>query len=545
MGFADKRKSSDIIAHLRWRVSMRRILTVFISILFLLLFQAYASICFATEWRKCPGQDRQCRQIADEKLKSCIAEKTQKDFDALSDADYLGITSLLCHDGNIENISGIENLLNLVELDLRNNQIVDISPLADLKSLTHLYLSHNQISDISPVAELSRLLDLFLEENLVEDIGPLKNLKNLEMLVIGNNQVSDLQPLASLVQLPWVSLYNNQVKDISPLASLYNLDYLDLSGNSISDIETLKNLKKLDSVYLQDNNISDIDVFLKIKIKRILFLGNNQINDISPLANLTELKILNLNSNNISDISALKNLTKLQRLTLDNNLVSSIKPLADSKELVYVSLINNCIKSISDIKHLKDVTGMEYQHNLCSSPNLMKKAITLEWLAEQISRQCIEYGDNKYSLKIDYEYYPDGIYYLYDKKDKNGEPEQTLVCRLPWNDNFDDLLLMTEKGDNQESNYEIYNMANDLIYVKNSKLTGCAVRYFRPNGFYDVINELKIFDKKYEIRRNISGQDRVYFPRNNGYVIRAVKKGDYEIVQYLEKKFFDAEIALK
>jgi hypothetical protein len=223
-------------------------------------------------------------------------------------SDLEGLTSFSAAGRRITDLSGLEDCINLVSLDLHDNQISNISALTGLTKLEWLDLSYNQIGDISPLAGLTNLKWLYLYNNRIGNIAPLANLTKLTYLFLQTNQISNILVLANLTNLTRLLLFSNQISDISPLPSLIKLTWLYLDNNQISNIVPLTNLTNLTQLGLSDNQVSGI----------------------APLANLTKLIYLSLHSNQISDISVLANLINLMWLYLQNNDITNIYPLAQN-----------------------------------------------------------------------------------------------------------------------------------------------------------------------------------------------------------------------
>jgi len=506
---------------------MKRFLTLLLAVIVLL-----------------PGLS-QADQVTDVNLQNCIAAAAGTSFDSLSASDLSAITILNCEQKGIASISGIQNLANLVELSLNDNRIADISPLAGLDRLTILYLWHNRIADISPLAGLKQLKELYLESNEIEDIRPLAKLNMLEELLLGDNRIIDIGPLDGLTRLDYLEINNNRITDITPLKGLTRLRFLDGSGNSIRDINALLNLEEITQLSLNDNSITDIKPLAGLKSVRRLFLGYNRINDISSMAKLNELRNVDLSANSIDDIAPLRNLINLQRLTLDNNLVSNISSLEDLPNLAHVSLLNNCIKNIGSFAQPGIIAGMEYQHDLCSSPNLFRKVITQEWLSEQTGKQCVDYdGENDYSLKGDYEYYPDGIYYNYYIQDTRGTVVRKTACRLPWNSSINDFLITLDKADSQPGSYEVLRFKNDHIYVKDGRVKGFSVNNQRKlEGQYSILDNIAgLFGVRYSLQKSSSGKDEILIGEGDGHVVRIVDMGEKYSLQFFEPGFYAAAI---
>ena len=138
---------------------------------------------------------------------------------------------------------GLENLINLRELDLSNNDIEKIDGLSTLKRLRSLNLSFNKITKIEGLSGLKSLEILNLSNNLIESISP---------ILLQNTTITELY------------LTNNNISkkdDILSLITLQKLYTLDLSNNPIAEIydyqafvlEQLPQLQYLDSKYIDRN----------------------------------------------------------------------------------------------------------------------------------------------------------------------------------------------------------------------------------------------------------------------------------------------------
>jgi len=229
-------------------------------------------------------------------------------------------------DQHLNDISPLEDLKNLTELDLGDNQIKEIAPIKDLKNLTTLLLIRNQIKNIAPIKDLTNLTELDLSGNQLSDISPLKDLENLTTLDLESNQLSDISPLKELMNLKELNLVSNQLSDISPLEKLTNLTKLSLNNNQLKDISPLRELKSLGYLDLIMNNISDISSLKELKELKTLTLEYNKLSNISPLKLLKNLVYLRLYENKITDISPLANLVSLVDLDLGINPIEVLPP---------------------------------------------------------------------------------------------------------------------------------------------------------------------------------------------------------------------------
>ena len=174
----------------------------------------------------------------DANFEALIRETLNKSTGDIYDTDLVSITSLIGHDREIINISGIEYCTNLTRIILQRNQISDISVLSSLTNLTYLSIGTNPISDINALNNLTNLTYLNLYSVNLNDISVLSNLINLVELFLHNNIIIDINPLTNLVNLDLLYLQNNQIVDIVALVNntgIGDSDELWLNGNPLSD----------------------------------------------------------------------------------------------------------------------------------------------------------------------------------------------------------------------------------------------------------------------------------------------------------------------
>jgi len=124
----------------------------------------------------------------------------------LGDLDItLTATDLRGLDGEIDlsdydfsDLSGIENCVNIIAINLSGNRIEKIHRLADLTNLEYLYLAGNNIESIVPLEKLWKLKELDISFNDIHDISPLLGLDALVYVNIMGNPVTDKTQIETL-----------------------------------------------------------------------------------------------------------------------------------------------------------------------------------------------------------------------------------------------------------------------------------------------------------------------------------------------------------
>lgn len=136
---------------------------------------------------------------------------------------------------DIAEIIGLNEQIELKELDLSNNKIKSFNGLENLVNLRILRLSSNQISEISGLERLVNLEELYLNENQIKEINGLENLTNLRILDLNNNQLNELKGLENLTNLRVLDLNNNQINELKGLQNLENLKDFVVNKNPLDD----------------------------------------------------------------------------------------------------------------------------------------------------------------------------------------------------------------------------------------------------------------------------------------------------------------------
>jgi hypothetical protein len=201
----------------------------------------------------------------------------------------------------IQDLTGIERLVNLRRLYLADHNISDLGPLSQLYRLLDLDLGRNQVTDLVALGGLSALQRLRLSYNQIDDANPLDGLTSLWTLDLSGNQITDLGFLSSMQYMYQLYLNDNSITDMTPVGNLRNIYYLELGSNQISDISALTYLYNLYSVILTNNNISNIYPLVENAMKGGLgdgdwvYLTGNPLDSISEYEYIPQLRNLGVN----------------------------------------------------------------------------------------------------------------------------------------------------------------------------------------------------------------------------------------------------------
>lgn len=196
--------------------------------------------------------------FGDKNIESAVKAALKTDKDKLEVADVASLQTLTVSDKKVSNLDGLQYLVNLENLDLKNNDINDIKPIASLIKLRNVNLSNNKISNINPLERLKNIITLYLDDNDIEDISSIANLNKLLTLSISKNKIKNVDALKETQRILILNIYGTLVEDLKPISSLENLKTLNLANTQITDISPLKDNKKLSSLNIIGTAVLDI-----------------------------------------------------------------------------------------------------------------------------------------------------------------------------------------------------------------------------------------------------------------------------------------------
>lgn len=302
----------------------------------------------------------------------------------------------------IKDLSGIENLENLTDLQLRDNSIENIEPIGKLKWLENLALSNDKAWDVGVLSSLTQLNSLIVSGNNIlnldslgnmtkltsldfdniniKDLHSLANMKNLTSLGINNTNIENVDFLRNMTNLESLYLSKDNITNIDGLSKLTKLGFLNLSNNKISDITSLSGMTSLTFLDLRNNKIENLDSLSYMTNLKVLQLSDNNISNINPLSNLAKLGNLQLDSNNITNINALSKLTKLQCLNLKNNKILDIAPLSGVTSLTWLNLGDNKIENVDSLGYMINLDNLFLSNNIIKNIDPLKNLTSLKYL---------------------------------------------------------------------------------------------------------------------------------------------------------------------
>ena len=279
------------------------------------------------------------------------------------------IENLDVSEKNITDLTGIEDAINLINLNAQRNQISGNLNFSFNPKVETVDLAYNSLKEIE-FNDNQFLRKLWLYNNNTIDKLEILNSPELEELTIHDNKITEVD-IKNSPKIKNIRIWNNPISslDISHLNDLQVIYAWDLSGpitiGQISNLRIagldrnnfgsldLSLMEKLEGFSCNDCGISEITLPKTDKL-RVLDLSNNSLSKLD-LSNTPNIDILRISNNN------------LYCITIDQNKLLNTPPTCSD------SLFENTSFSCFDLGFLDNILGYSsssFYTDPDSSPNI-------------------------------------------------------------------------------------------------------------------------------------------------------------------------------
>ena len=344
--------------------------------------------------------------------------------------------TLNAENNEINNITGLQNITNYVNLYLGNNIISDVSPLDNIQTgLVNLDLSFNDIERVPNLNNFTDLNNLYFDNNIgLTDISGLSTLTEVRTLKLQNTQVSDLTSLVDLGIANQILLddpseyspkldyttnfcdgikndlvfpyYAEELIDIRDLCQNFPDDYLWLlffrdngqmtDYNDISEWETDNGVANVSGLLISNSELPPN--LIGVTSLYTLNFANNILDNVNFMQDITEVRnTLDLSNNVLTDISGLTNMSSIIDLYLQNNPnLGDISSLSNISTINDLNIANTGRTSFAGLDSLTTITGT---FDISNNENLNE----LSFLNQIVSANKIILSNEEQYIKLDYD----------------------------------------------------------------------------------------------------------------------------------------------
>lgn len=222
--------------------------------------------------------------------KLSLNQNKLKNLNVLDEHIYLEYLS--ASNNQLTDISGLKNTTLLQEVSLNNNQLTDISALkGNVEKFTRVYLSQNRLEDISILENAVNITYLDISQNALKNISSLYNMKLLEGVDASYNQISSIDSDRLAPTLHYLDAAHNQLTEITG------------AFRTISDKQIYLILN------VEDNQLKTLSFTGKPSIG-YLNIHQNPLDDMNFLYNISYWKCLVADYSDRIDYGKLKNVSR-------------------------------------------------------------------------------------------------------------------------------------------------------------------------------------------------------------------------------------------
>jgi len=205
------------------------------------------------------------------------------------------VTQMLVSNLGIEDLTGIEDCINIVYLDCSANNLLELN-ISNNIALDQLHCYSNNLTELN-----------------------IQNNTDLKVLTCSFNSLSTLD-ISNNNLLTSLACSDNMISELD-ISSQIDLEYLDCHQNNLSELNITNNTK-LETLTCSFNNLSELNVITNTDLTQ-LALENNNILELD-VTNNTELYYLDCSFNDITELD-ISNNTDLNNMFCNNNNLSCIQ----------------------------------------------------------------------------------------------------------------------------------------------------------------------------------------------------------------------------
>lgn len=254
----------------------------------------------------------------DPNLEAVIRDTIEKPTGIIMFSDVKNIERLGGYNSGVNDLTGLEYCVSLIELDMSYNNIDNICPINSLKNLKYIHFANNNIIDCGCISEMTNLESIDLRMNDLEEISFLTNLTAVRYLYLEKTSIKTLEPIENLTNIESLMI------EKSPL---------------IVDYSIIGNFSKLIDLNLSYSNVDTISFLYNSYLLRNLSLVETDVQDISPIVNLPSLSFMNTEWSPLSEESCLSIYNDLNHVFVMHTCPGK-KPYVVSGDGVYGETIN-------------------------------------------------------------------------------------------------------------------------------------------------------------------------------------------------------------
>ncbi|CAL6057220.1 Conserved_hypothetical protein [Hexamita inflata] len=252
-------------------------------------------------------------------------------------------------------------------------------------NITVLRINNCKLTNLLGLEDMVQLVELDARDNTLVSIEPIKYLVNLKTIVLENNFVIDLEHLLKLANYTtdWICEQSDPTDELFKkylLDTQYNIELSEFKKQIQKQVVKTKELiEQFGSPYKKQM----VEKYQKQIINDSLKCENDEtIEDL----NFTDKMNLNkLEVNNCLNVTFVKTLVKITHLTVSNSKLVSITGIKQMTQLIYLNLANNQIIIVQELQYLVNLKNLDLSNNSVADLQFITNLpnFNQEWICSQ------------------------------------------------------------------------------------------------------------------------------------------------------------------
>ena len=223
---------------------------------------------------------------------------------------------------NLKSDKNIKTAPNLSTLALNYNELEEITEISSLKNLVRLELSYNNLKEIKSLKSAYGIQNLCLTVSELENYDFLEGMEKLFFLDLSGTDLSKLKtPMPNIESLHKIRARDCKLTNLEIFTGLEHMKWLDVRANNLQDLSAVSQLKEL----------SHLDISKNVGLGKLVFPANNNITMV--VAEECELKSLDVflpvsgllsldvSGNKIESVEAIRGMKKLKEIDINDNVI--------------------------------------------------------------------------------------------------------------------------------------------------------------------------------------------------------------------------------
>ena len=298
---------------------------------------------------------------------------------------YVNCTTLICTNGSLASLNGIEAVPQLLALTISHNCVSSLIPLRFCSVLRYLDCSYNRLSTLKGLGNCQDLIVLNCSNNIITSLRGLGSSHRLIDLNCSYNCLRHLQGIAYPNHIERLISSHNYINTLKGLRAGSLTDF-DCQHNLLVDLRgwLCPNLK---AFRCQANRLTTLrGIGSSTKLTEIDCSINEQLADLCGLNSCPNLRIVIANHCGLTHLRDIRCCRSIKELSCSWNKLTSLGDISDCKAISTLVCASNYITTLRAVRLMTNLEHLDCAGNFIMSLYWLKSNTNLRRLVISFNR---------------------------------------------------------------------------------------------------------------------------------------------------------------